>query len=542
MIDSSQILFGGTVTHVDDILGVGRVRVKPQNEKYLEIINSLDKNLLNTNKDDVKSEYFFKDEDPFCYIPFLPFHINVTPSVDDYVHIIYYNLSENLGRKRQFYIKGPLSSLSSLSSEDSNQTKGLLGILPNVKSGIPFKNESGYYKTASEGVVAKPEDYGIYSKGKSDIILKDTEIVIRAKKTPSLKSNENPVVNKDRSFLQISDFNTKTSNRTPFKNITEVPVEQPIVALLEYEIDYGLDTVNGPYTGNVNIYNIPARNKETLTTTFSRDTALENYNDFYPVFTHEFTSVDSLDTVIKIITDIIKGLNEGKITLNYSTIINGETNNVNITQLITAKRFPFYYRPSIKTQDLLNSGTSSQINTIRNLTTRIVYPLSNKENPGAGLISYKNKFGLALKTNIQTITSKLKENVSNSYAILGSDNVYLISRTSQIPGKSKIIVEDSDVYGISEERLSGNYLESTEGIVRGESLKKLLSLIVRFLLNHQHLYNRLSPYETTTETSPISKSDLQSEFNLFDQKVINQNIRINWYLSKKDNVNSSFIF
>lgn len=527
MIDSSQILFGGTVTHVDDILGVGRVRVKPEHEKYLEIINSLDKNLLNINRDDVKSEYFFKDEDPFCYIPFLPFHINVAPSVNDYVHIIYYSLSENPGRKRQFYMKGPISSLSSLSSENSNQTKGILGILPNVKTGIPFKNESGYYKTASEGVVAKPEDYGIYSKGKSDIILKDTEIVIRAKKTPSLKSNENPVVNKDRSFLQISDFNTKTSNRTPFKNITEVPVEQPIVALLEYEIDYGLDTVNGPYTGNVNIYNIPARNKETLTTTFSRDTTLENYNDFYPVFTHEFTSIDSLDTVIKIITDIIKGLNEGKITLNYSTIINGETNNVSITQLITAKRFPFYYRPSIKTQDLLNSGTSSQINTIRNLTTRIVYPLSNKENPGAGLISYKNKFGLALKTNIQTITSKLKENVSNSYAILGSDNVYLISRTSQIPGKSKIIVEDSDVYGISEERLSGNYLESTEGIVRGESLKKLLSLIVRFLLNHQHLYNRLSPYETTTETSPISKSDLQSEFNLFDQKVINQNIRIN---------------
>jgi hypothetical protein len=29
---------------------------------------------------------------------------------------------------------------------------------------------------------------------------------------------------------------------------------------------------------------------------------------------------------------------------------------------------------------------------------------------------------------------------------------------------------------------------------------------------------------------------------LFDSKVINQNIRMNWYLLKKDNVNSSFIF
>ena len=167
MIDSRQMLYGGTVTHVDDILGVERVRVKPDQEKYLEIINSFDKNLLNTNRDDIKSMYFFTEIDPFCFIPFLPIHINVTPSVNDYVHIIYYNPSENIGRARQFYMKGPISSLSSLSSEDSNQTKSILGSLPNVKTGIPFKNESGYYQTASEGVVAKPEDYGIYSKGKS---------------------------------------------------------------------------------------------------------------------------------------------------------------------------------------------------------------------------------------------------------------------------------------------------------------------------------------------------------------------------------------
>jgi hypothetical protein len=70
-------------------------------------------------------------------------------------------------------------------------------------------------------------------------------------------------------------------------------------------------------------------------------------------------------------------------------------------------------------------------------------------------------------------------------------------------------------------------MEATEGMVRGESLKKLLSLMVRFLLNHQHLYNRYPPYETTTETAPITSQQVLEEFNLFDQKVINQNIRIN---------------
>ena len=143
------------------------------------------------------------------------------------------------------------------------------------------------------------------------------------------------------------------------------------------------------------------------------------------------------------------------------------------------------------------------------------------------MISKKNYFGQLFKTSLQNINSLNKEITEQSYAVLGSDKVFLISRTSQIPDKPSIIVDDEDVYGIGETKLSTNYMEATEGMVRGESLKKLLSLMVRFLLNHQHLYNRYPPYETTTETAPITSQQVLEEFNLFDQKVINQNIRIN---------------
>jgi hypothetical protein len=64
-------------------------------------------------------------------------------------------------------------------------------------------------------------------------------------------------------------------------------------------------------------------------------------------------------------------------------------------------------------------------------------------------------------------------------------------------------------------------------MVRGESLKDLLNLMVNFLLKHTHMYHRATPYKYTHETSPISIEQLKSEFELFNSKVLNQNIRIN---------------
>jgi hypothetical protein len=228
-----------------------------------------------------------------------------------------------------------------------------------------------------------------------------------------------------------------------------------------------------------------------------------------------------------IVNSILKGLNKGEIDFEYTSIIDGQEQKVRVYQKILDNRFPFFYRPSVTNQNLLNKGDANQRKTINALSSRVVFPKSRTENPGAGLISKKNYFGQLLKTSLQKITSLNKEITEQSYAVLGSDKVFFISRTSQIPDKPSIIVDDEDVYGIGESKLSTNYMEATEGMVRGESLKKLLSLMVRFLLNHQHLYNRYPPYETTTETAPISSQQVLEEFNLFDQKVINQNIRIN---------------
>lgn len=547
----NRTLYLGFVKNNIDPELLERVRIVPEQEKFLEIIGSLKDrtdskgSFLNENQDDIREDLFFSSDDPFVFFPFLPLNLNVIPEINDGALLIYFNSIQNIGRKRQFYIKSPISTITAMKAEDSNQTKGILGSLPNVKAGKPLRNVDGFFNTSTKGVMAEVNDFGIYSKGRSDIILKDTEVILRAKKTLELKNNVTPVVNKNRSFLQLSDFEYKTTKNPTQKIISRQLVDQQIVKLVEYEIDFGFDTENGPYFGNVNIYNLPGRNSETTTSVFKSDTILEDYSSFFPYFTHYFSDVYSLDTVAFIINSILKGLNEGEINFQYEKILGGPEGtptNVTVYQKILDNRFPFYYRLSLPSQKLLSNGNTNQQKTIQSLSSRVIFPISRRENPGSGLISKKNYFGQLFQTSLQQIQTLNKEVTEQSYAVLGSDKVYLISKSSQIPGKPSITVDDDDVYGISEGKLSTNYLEATEGMVRGESLKKLLSLIVRFLLNHQHLYNRLPPYETTTETSPISSQQLLEEFNLYDQKVINQNIRINWYLSKKDNVNSPFIF
>ncbi len=215
-----RILFGGTVTHNEDKYSLERIRVKPDFEIYQQVIDSLKditkngKSVLNAQGNDILEEFFYEDVDPFVYIPLIPVQLNIVPENNDYVHLIYYNWSENTGRKNQFYIKGPISSAMSVARENSNQTKSIMAAGPNVKPGLPLKNSNGYFFENTKGVFAEPKDYGIYSKGRSDIILKDNEVLLRSKKTPILKTNEYPVTNPKRSFLQLSNFDSKTTKGT----------------------------------------------------------------------------------------------------------------------------------------------------------------------------------------------------------------------------------------------------------------------------------------------------------------------------------------
>jgi hypothetical protein len=518
----NRVLFGGTVTHNEDKYLLERIRVKPDFEVYQQIIDSLKditkngKPVLNAQGDDILEQFFYEDIDPFVYIPLIPVQLNIVPETNDYVHLIYYNWSENTGRKNQFYIKGPLSSAMSLARENANQTKSIMASGPNVKPGLPLKNPNGYFFENTKGVYAEPKDYGIYSKGRSDIILKDNEVLLRSKKTPILNANEYPVTNPKRSFLQLSNFDSRTIKGTQQTIIQNSKVSEQIVKLVEYEISYGLDTQNGPFSGIINIYNLPGKSTKTLTNKFTQQTIIEDV--VFEYFSQPFNNINTLTEVADIINKVISGLNDGLISINNLS--------PRATLNVTDVRFPFYFRPSLSLQHKLLSGTDFEKKNTSNLQSLVVFPKSQK-NSGSGLISSKNKYGLKEVSNKIKYTPDTYQSGDFGYAVMGSEKIFLISNNSNIPGLEKIQLKNSDVYGINEPTLSRNYYNSTNSMVRGESLKDLLALIVRFLLNHQHLYHRETPFELTRETSPVSKTRLLAEWKLFDSKVLNQNIRIN---------------
>ena len=102
-----RILFGGTVIDISDITLRERIRVKPDFEKFQEIVSELKdiiidgKSVLNDEKTDIRQEFWYKEfskpafSDPFVFLAFLPVHINIVPAVNDYVHLIYYNQYNN---------------------------------------------------------------------------------------------------------------------------------------------------------------------------------------------------------------------------------------------------------------------------------------------------------------------------------------------------------------------------------------------------------------------------------------------------------------
>jgi len=528
--DSHRILFGGTVIDISDIDLRERIRVKPEWEKFQQIVSSLrdikigEKSVLNDQETDIREEFWYKEftepafSDPFVFLSFLPVQVNIIPAVNDYVHLIYSNWSENTGRKNQFYLKGPISSMMALSQENSNQSRSTLASGANVKPGIPLKSSKGYFNSLTKGVFAEPEDFALYSKGRSDIILKDTEILLRSKKTPILNSLVYPIVNTKRSFLQLSNFDARTTKGTK-KTITQNnTVSEQILKLVEYQITYGLGS-SGPFSGIINIYNLPGKGPETLTNNFTSQSIITG--NIYTSFTHEFLNIGTIEEVAAIINKVISGLNDGRINLNYTT--------PRQTLDITDKRFPFYYRPSIATQKIANGPIGNEWENVNKLLNLVEFPKSKPlENPGAGLISKKDKYGLQQISKKVSYTPVKIENGDFGYAVLGSEKLFIVSNSSQIPGYPKIELNSSEVYGINEPTLSGNYYESTNSMVRGEALRDLLNLMVDFLLNHIHEYHRRTPFETAEGNSfATTKTKLDSEWKLFDSKVLNQNIRIN---------------
>jgi hypothetical protein len=195
-------------------------------------------------------------------------------------------------------------------------------------------------------------------------------------------------------------------------------------------------------------------------------------------------------------------------------------------------KFPIFYRPNNLTYNVLKtsvpttgttSQTSSALKNVTDIYNQIKLQPALKQG-GYGLIYAQDKVGTPISFKSTKVPQSSYLTDSSTYGALASDNLFLLSHSSSIPGKGKINFDDT-LYGISLDQFVDEILPKTSSLVRGEELLELINLIVRFLLTHTHAYPGLAPVPITQDGSNVQ--DILTELQNASTKILNKNIRLN---------------
>lgn len=541
----SKIFYTARVVDNEDPYLLGRVRAFPISDedvqKVLEeagLSNVMGPSVYDPATRDISDIYKFTDNDPFVFQSLLPPYFNVIPKNDELVWVTYANPSDRDTRKEQWYLTATKSSPFNIGFDYYEDAKVNTAQGFNIKPPTQYKSSSvnqipeneDYTKEYSKpikGIFAEPGHNAIYGQGSTDIILKQSEVLLRAGKVVNMTPNlENPA-NEKRAFFQMSYYNKTSSLGEPESYASSKTNEEPLKKLIEYHIttiDVSPDVDS--FTGQIFIYDIPPsanlKNNE-----FTSSTPIPPGIQ-QPFWSYQFNA-QPMSSVVNIINSVINGLNNGKIEISGTTTLSASTKTFDEGII-----FPFYYRPDSFLREILSttpsfsSGDSASYIKLYNasrLVSQIRFVRAFDDFNGEGLVSRKNKFGIS-KTKIKKVDSKRTIVFEkNSAAVLGSSKILLLSHDSTIPSLSKVNLDSNTIYGLTQDQIYENLLPNTNSMVRGEKLKEMLSLIVRFLTTHAHPYHQLPP--TPISSGGVSVADIESEFQNYDSKVLNQNIRIN---------------
>jgi hypothetical protein len=518
MDSSNQLVFFGTCLRADDPQMLGRVRVLPMNDVESAVISANPK-----FKPDSKSlsDGPWSDVDPFLFYPLLPYFVNQVPKKGEKVKLFYFNPDSKYGRNK-YYMMDQFSSPTTTNFEDVNsaQLRSDAGHSNSAKSFPPIKNNDGEYVEENyKGVFAEPVDISLNGRDTADLIIKKDEVLLRAGKHNPFKSNEIPTANTNRGFLQISKFDSKFNFGTPQAKLRLVDQSLPIKYLFEYDV---LNPENefSAFTGSLNIYTLPNPQDAylTLTSVFDVDTEID-------------LTCTGKTSACKVKTIQFQGLGFNELsTFINNTLKTFLTNPDTVLPLPIQnnEQFPFYFRPSKKIRNLTNqfSNTSDLLATTNmSLLTFLVKISQTDPTPGYGMVlDAKLSTDLPLNFKKEIFIPKTVERVENTAAMLGANQLFLLSHESQIPGRDKIDLGGT-VYGIDQTKLIDEIYPNTSSMVRGEELLELLSLIVSFCTSHVHPYPLLPPSSVSLDGTSID--DLLIKMQEAYTKVINENIRIN---------------
>jgi len=529
----NQIIFPGVVLDNQDPMMLGRLRVVPETKNYSDIIGSI------VDWDEKKDPWTSKD--PVLFLPLLPFALNITPLINEYVHIIYQNKSFPL--QNQFYIPGPFSSPMTSPFEYYQGAKKYLSSGDLIKDGIALKNKDNTYKKKeSEGIFPEPKDNALLGRGTADVIVKDNEVIIRAGKVKTLQKNVLPVANTNRAFLQLSRFTQKKEeldSETQIRLITDVKVVKKMIISNIFNLENNQDL----FTGNVGLYNlIPSEKVNTNNFKISTIKSLTPGTDYSNSLEMiEFKS-KPLNECAAIINEFIRGVISGFSDYQYPV-----NNRINAA--------PENLYPLVVTPSKLTYETGTKFNVLDNPSANgAQQDIAEVVNYGKFLIKITPPNDLlkrgffrifGVKNNIPVLKPSTKPKIDTinrykysptedvTYGTLGAQKLYLISHDSEGP-KGKITLANT-IYGIPQDMFVGGFGKSggkdsidakTYPMVRGDKLIELLRKIVEFLAGHVHPFSTIPP-------TPISTGSGQSITEIFqmlanaENTILNENIRLN---------------
>lgn len=524
MFLDNKIIFPGTVIDNRDPMMLNRVRASAQTETCLDVIRNIPANKLNETRTDLLVKYQWTNDDPLVCLPLLPFFVNQTPKIGEYVNFIYSNKEYKF--ENVYYIQGMFSSPMRSPFDDAraSQTFTSQGTrnLNTFELKIKGTNDYASGNTNSRGVYPEPGENGYLGRGTSDLLIRDNSVVLRAGKSTNLipsNPSVSPSFNPSRAFSELNYFDRTRVSNPPVESLKVLTKNQFVSKLVEWEI-LNPDNSNNVYNIDITLYTISPQFAELYgSKEFANDYML-NVNPSHKLllFSAEYFAVSSAET-INLINNFIRGLNDGVINMPQYSIFDLSTQNI--------QQFPFVFRPGCSTYNFYSNNftnaTYPQYITINQIFSGICLNEASTVR-GGGLVSLKDQTGLITSIQKTEIESFTDTPISVTYNTQGADNVVLLSHKSAISGKGKIDLSTT-MSGISQEFYVNEILPKTDPMVRGDQLYSFLNLIVQYLLDHYHALPMLPPRPSVP--SGVTKEIIQTEFANFSKNVLNQNIRIN---------------
>ena len=517
-----KIIYQGRVLNNQDPLLLGRIRGLA--------VNVLESQVL---PEDWTPDKEWGPEDPLIYIPLLPYYISQVPKVGEYIHIFFYNKKQQVDNTK-FYIQGPITRPQNNFFEFYQNTNSLLASGTYLKPANNLKNKDTfeYFNPIVKGIYPEPGDNSILGRGTSDVVVKQSEVLIRAGRNtqPQTDTFDLPKPRQNRSFLQVSLFDLEKKYNEPVTRVDFSTTPQLVKKLVEWDITKeftltgftsgGGVTGTTVYDGNIKLYSLLPKD-QTKSSEINMNTPLDSFKSS-PEYVLDFTG-KTLEEGVKLINQFIGGVNQGRINIvGYTQFPTGGPSLDGASSL--ENQFPFYFRPSKSTINKLDSSNPNDFNMVNSFYKRIKL-LPSDQQYGSALVWQKNVVGEQETANIISLEQPVYIPNPVSYGTLGADFVYLLSHKSQIPSKDKInLLPSETLYGIDQPYYTDIILPNTDPMVRGNELIKLLNLIVNFLGSHVHNINK-APIPIGTDGTQLD--DIRKILQDANNSILNQNIRIN---------------